>query len=56
MRIEPIRKRACAFPVSPTYENERGINRIDWIPIDRATYNACLDPNDYRMKHPAAKE
>lgn len=43
-------KVACAFPVSPTYENERGINRTDWIPIDRATYNACVDPNRYRMK------
>lgn len=43
-------KIACAFPVSPTYDNERGINGTDWIPIDRATYNACLDPNDYRLK------
>ncbi|HNR32024.1 MAG TPA: NYN domain-containing protein [Candidatus Hydrogenedentes bacterium] len=43
-------KIACAFPVSPTYANERGIDRTDWISIDRATYNACLDPNDYRLK------
>jgi len=43
-------KVVCAFPVSPTYENIRGINGTDWIPIDRATYNACLDPNDYRVK------
>jgi len=43
-------KLACAFPVSPTCENTRGINRTDWIPIERATYNACLDPNDYRMR------
>ncbi len=43
-------KVACAFPVSPTCDNERGINHTDWIPIDRATYNACLDPNDYRMR------
>ena len=48
MHIEPIRKLACAFPVSPTYENERGINRIDWIPIDRALYDQCLDRRDYR--------
>lgn len=46
-------KIACAFPVSPTYENERGINHTDWIPIDRQTYNGCLDPNDYRMKSEA---
>lgn len=43
-------KVACAFPVSPTTENRRGINGTDWIMIDRATYDACLDPNDYRPK------
>jgi uncharacterized LabA/DUF88 family protein len=49
-------KVACAFPVSPTYGNTRGINGTDWIPIDRATYNAYLDPNDYRMKHRPAED
>ena len=29
-------KLACAFPVSPTYDNARGINKTDWIEIDRA--------------------
>ena len=43
-------KTACAFPVSPTSRNLRGINRTDWITIDRATYDACIDPNDYRPK------
>lgn len=43
-------KLACAFPVSPTSRNLRGINRTDWITIDRATYDACIDPNDYRPK------
>ena len=43
-------KVACAFPVSPAVSNPRGINRTDWVPIDRATYDACLDPNDYRPK------
>ena len=43
-------KVACAFPVSPTAENRRGINGTDWIKIDRATFDACLDPNDYRPK------
>ncbi|HMD85705.1 MAG TPA: NYN domain-containing protein [Terriglobia bacterium] len=43
-------KVACAFPVSPTAENRRGINGTEWITIDRATYDACLDPNDYRPK------
>ena len=43
-------KVACAFPISPTTGNRRGINSTDWITIDRATYDACLDPNDYRLK------
>jgi hypothetical protein len=43
-------KVACAFPVSPAYSNTRGINRTDWIPIDRALYDSCLDLNDYRPK------
>ena len=43
-------KVACAFPVSPTSVNKRGINGTDWIPIDRKTYDSCLDKNDYRPK------
>lgn len=43
-------KVACAFPISPAISNARGINRTDWIPFDRAMYDACLDPNDYRPK------
>ena len=43
-------KLACAFPVSPTYGNGRGINNTDWVRIDRALYDTCLDPNDYRPK------
>jgi uncharacterized LabA/DUF88 family protein len=43
-------KVACAFPASPTYANKRDINRTDWIRIDRATYDACVDPRDYRLK------
>jgi uncharacterized LabA/DUF88 family protein len=46
-------KVACAFPFSPTVENRRGINGTEWIKIDRATYDACLDPNDYRPKKPS---
>ncbi|MDE3135613.1 MAG: NYN domain-containing protein [Acidobacteriota bacterium] len=48
-------KMACAFPVSPTTTNRRGINRTDWIGLDRATYAACLDPADYRPKVRPAK-
>jgi hypothetical protein len=43
-------KLACAFPVSPTYGNTRGINKTDWLRIDRATYDACVDSRDYRPK------
>jgi uncharacterized LabA/DUF88 family protein len=43
-------KIASAFPSSPTVRNARGINKTDWIPIDRATYDACIDPRDYRRK------
>jgi uncharacterized LabA/DUF88 family protein len=39
---------ACAYPVSPTVANKRGINGTQWITIDRNTYDACLDPKDYR--------
>jgi uncharacterized LabA/DUF88 family protein len=45
-------KVACAFPLSPTTINRRGINHTDWLPIDRATYGACLDRRDYRPKQP----
>lgn len=43
-------KIACAFPFSPAMRNRRGINDTDWIKLDRATYDACIDPNDYRRK------
>ena len=41
-------KLVSAYPVSPTSRNKRGINGTDWLPIDRAAYDACLDPLDYR--------
>jgi uncharacterized LabA/DUF88 family protein len=43
-------KTACAFPVSPTSKNQRGINNTDWIKIDRTLYDGCIDPRDYRPK------
>ncbi len=43
-------KVACAFPSSPTSINKRGINKTDWIQIDRGMYDACLDRRDYRPK------
>ncbi len=41
-------KIACAYPLSPTSRNRRGINKTDWLPIERETYDACLDTRDYR--------
>ena len=43
-------KVASAFPFSPASPNWRGVNGTDWVKIDRATYDACLDPRDYRPK------
>lgn len=42
-------KIASAFPVSPASHNRRGINKTDWVKIERAMYDACIDPWDYRM-------
>jgi len=46
-------KIASAFPVSPTAKNRRGINKTDWIRIEKSTYDKCLDPNDYRFSIPS---
>jgi len=43
-------KIASAFPVSPTTVNKRGIPNSDWIKIDRAMYDSCIDTRDYRPK------
>ena len=42
-------KIASAFPAS---SNHRGINKTVWIKIDRATYDRCIDPRDYRLPRP----
>jgi hypothetical protein len=39
-------KVASAFPAGAY--NRRGINKTDWLPIDQQTYDACIDPKDYR--------
>ena len=41
-------KIASAFPDGPGASNRRGINGTDWCPIDKSTYDACIDPRDYR--------
>lgn len=43
-------KVACAYPLSPTTQNRRGINGTDWIHIDRIMYDGCRDDRDYRPK------
>lgn len=40
-------KIASAFPCVLNPGN-RGINLTDWIRIDKATYDLCIDPRDYR--------
>mgnify|MGYP001609717386 CR=1 FL=1 len=42
-------KMVSAFPYSPAFK-VRGINGTDWVKIDRASYDACLDKRDYRPK------
>jgi hypothetical protein len=42
-------KIASAYPVGPGLANARGVDRTDWIPLDRAAYEACLDLRDYRQ-------
>lgn len=41
-------KIASAFPVGGGATNARGIRGTTWIGIDQATYDSCIDPNDYR--------
>lgn len=43
-------KVVTAYPLSPTSHNRRGIDKTDWLYIDRATYDSCIDPRDYRPK------
>ena len=37
-----------AFPVGPGSSSRRGIPGTTWVPIDKATYDSCYDPTDYR--------
>jgi uncharacterized LabA/DUF88 family protein len=41
---------ACAFPDSATASSRRGIEQTQWIKLDQATYDACIDPHDYRPR------
>ena len=39
-----------AFPAAPGSRSQRGVPGTLWAPIDRATYDGCLDLADYRPK------
>ena len=39
-----------AFPVGPGTLNGRGVPGTNWVTIDKATYDACFDHNDYRPR------
>ncbi|HLD83214.1 MAG TPA: NYN domain-containing protein [Candidatus Omnitrophota bacterium] len=41
-------KVASVFPVSPTKKDARGINKTDWVKVERQVYDACLDPGNYK--------
>lgn len=43
-------KIASAYPDGPglTRDQRRGVYNTDWLPFDRACYEACVDPMDYR--------
>jgi uncharacterized LabA/DUF88 family protein len=43
-------KIVSVFPDSPTASNRRGINKTDWIRLERGVYDSCIDPRDYRPK------
>lgn len=37
-----------AFPFSSNATTSRGIDRTEWFRIDKAFYDDCIDPRDYR--------
>lgn len=41
-------KIASAYPDFTNAKNPRGINHTDWCPIDKQTYDTCIDRRDYR--------
>jgi uncharacterized LabA/DUF88 family protein len=43
-------KIASAFPSGPNASAVRGIDKAEWIRMDQALYDGCLDSRDYRPK------
>ncbi len=41
---------ASAFPVGTSKRYTIGVDRTDWLPFDQTTYDACIDPTDYRPR------
>jgi uncharacterized LabA/DUF88 family protein len=46
-------KIASAFPSGPNASAVRGIDKAEWIRMDQALYDGCLDSRDYRPKSTA---
>jgi len=46
----PVNQAAVPNPLNQAViPNKRGINATDWCSIDQSTYDACIDPRDYRV-------
>lgn len=43
-------KIASAYPHSPATPWVKGINKTDWVRIERGLYDRCIDTRDYRPK------
>ncbi len=43
------------FPVGPGSPSWRGIRGTTWVRIDKATYDACRDPREYRPRRPEGR-
>jgi uncharacterized LabA/DUF88 family protein len=42
-------KIVSAYPYESCHPNIHGVDKTDWAPISREEYDACIDPNDYRL-------
>lgn len=40
-----------SFPVGSGSSSRRGVPGTKWVPIEKATYDACHDPTDYRPRN-----
>ncbi|MBI4922760.1 MAG: NYN domain-containing protein [Devosia nanyangense] len=43
-------KIVTAYPYSPVVKSYRGVNKTDWLRIEKADYDTCIDTRDYRPK------